>query len=99
MRSGGAGGNVILPAMKRKPIQVHHFTLRDGHIELHNLLKIVGVADSGGQGKALVAAGAVQVDDVPEARKTAKIRAGQKVTLDGVTIHVHAPDNGVASAG
>lgn len=99
MRSGGAGGNVILPAMKRKPIQVHHFTLRDGHIELHNLLKIVGVADSGGQGKALVAAGAVQVDDAPEARKTAKIRAGQKVTLDGVTIHVHAPDNGVASAG
>ena len=42
---------IILPAMKRKPIQVHHFTLRDEHIELHNLLKIVGVADSGGQGQ------------------------------------------------
>jgi len=91
--------NVILPAMKRKPIQVHHFTLRDEHIELHNLLKIVGVADSGGQGKALVASGAVQVDDAPESRKTAKIRAGQKVTLDGVTIHVHASDAAAADAG
>ena len=99
MRLNRVRSNVILPAMKRKPIQVHHFTLRDEHIELHNLLKIVGVADSGGQGKALVAAGAVQVDDAPESRKTAKIRAGQKVTLDGVTIHVHAPDAGAASGG
>lgn len=82
--------------MKRKPIQVHHFTLRDEYIELHNLLKLAGVTDSGGQGKALVAAGAVQVDDAPESRKTAKIRAGQKVTLDGVTIHVHAPDAGAS---
>lgn len=75
--------------MKRNPIQVHHFTLRDDFIELHNLLKLVGVAESGGQGKALVAAGAVRVDDAPESRKSAKIRAGQKVSLDGVTIHVH----------
>ena len=76
--------------MKRNPIQVHHFTLRDDFIELHNLLKLVGVAESGGQGKALVAAGAVRVDDAPESRKTAKIRAGQKVSLVGITIHVHA---------
>ncbi|MFO1344239.1 MAG: RNA-binding S4 domain-containing protein [Burkholderiales bacterium] len=76
--------------MKRNPIQVHHFTLRDDFIELHNLLKLVGVAESGGHGKALVAAGAVRVDDAPESRKTAKIRAGQKVSLDGITIHVHA---------
>jgi len=99
MRLNRVRSNVILPAMKRKPIQVHHFTLRDEHIELHNLLKIVGVADSGGQGKALVASGAVQVDDAPESRKTAKIRAGQKVTLDGVTIHVHASDATAADAG
>ena len=98
MRRNRVRSNVILPAMKRKPIQVHHFTLRDEHIELHILLKIVGVADSGGQGKALVAAGTVQVDDAPESRKTAKIRAGQKVTLNGVTIHVHAPDAAASDA-
>ena len=76
--------------MKRNPIQVHHFTLRDDFIELHNLLKLVGVAESGGQGKALVAAGAVRVDDAPESRKSAKIRAGQNVSLVGITIPVHA---------
>ncbi len=76
--------------MKKKPIQVLHFTLRDEFIELHNLLKVMGVADSGGGGKALVAAGGVTVDGAQELRKTAKIRAGQLVKLDGVSICVHA---------
>lgn len=78
--------------MRRPPIRVLHFVLRDDHVELHHLLKHVGVAASGGEGKAIVASGCVAVDDVPESRKTAKIRAHQKVTLPGVTIHVHAPD-------
>jgi ribosome-associated protein len=36
-----------------------------------------------------VAAGGVTVDGAPELRKTAKIRAGQLVKLDGVSICVH----------
>ena len=60
------------------------------HSALNDLLKLAGVADSGGAGKALVAAGEVAVDGVPESRKTAKIRAGQVVTLPGVTIRVVA---------
>jgi ribosome-associated protein len=78
--------------MKRAPIDVHHFTFisaDDEFIELHQLLKVVGIADSGGAGKALVASGNVKVDGVLELRKTAKIRAGQKVSLPGITIHVH----------
>ena len=76
--------------MKRKPIQVLHFTLVGEHIDLHSLLKASGIVDSGGAGKVLVASGNVTVDDTPELRKSAKIRAGQRVKLPGVTIFVDA---------
>ncbi len=55
------------------------FELMGEYIELCNLLKITGIAGSGGQGKLLVADGQVQVDGQLELRKTAKIRAGQVV--------------------
>ena len=76
--------------MKRKPIKVVHFTLSGEHIDLHSLLKAAGIVDSGATGKVLVAAGNVTVDDIPELRKSAKIRAGQRVKLPGVTIFVLA---------
>lgn len=66
------------------------FILSGDYVELHSLLKLVGVVDSGGAGKALVASGAVRVDGQPESRKSAKIRAGQVVSLDGVRITVQA---------
>jgi ribosome-associated protein len=55
------------------------FQLKGEHIRLCDLLKVAGVADSGGQGKRLVADGEVTVDGQAESRKTAKIRAGQVV--------------------
>ncbi|KAF1684396.1 RNA-binding S4 domain-containing protein [Pseudoxanthomonas taiwanensis] len=66
------------------------FELRGEYVELNQLLKLVGLCDSGGAGKMLVAAGAVRVDGQPELRKTAKIRAGQTVAVDGVEIRVVA---------
>lgn len=79
--------------MKKKPIQVLHFTLRDEFIELHNLLKVTGIVDSGAAGKALVAAGGVTVDGAQELRKSAKIRAGQLVKLPGVSVCVHPAES------
>ena len=76
--------------MKRKPIQVVHFTLTSEHIDLHSLLKAAGIVDSGAAGKVLVAEGNVTVDDAQELRKSANIRAGQRVKLPGVTIFVQA---------
>ena len=73
------------------PVQTLDFRLTGDYVELCNLLKLAGVAASGGQGKALVAAGEVRVDGRPESRKTAKIRAGQRVECRGVTIAVAAP--------
>jgi ribosome-associated protein len=64
------------------------FDLTTEYIELCNLLKLVGLADSGGRGKAMVAEGLVQVDGLIEHRKTAKIRSGQTVVVDGHTIIV-----------
>ena len=66
------------------------FELDRDHVELNQLLKLVGIADSGGQGKAIVAAGEVAVDGVVESRKTAKIRAGQVVRVGDAEIHVVA---------
>ncbi|HSR02608.1 MAG TPA: RNA-binding S4 domain-containing protein [Methylophilaceae bacterium] len=56
------------------------FALHGEHIALCDLLKIEGIAQSGGQGKQMVADGLVKVDGEIELRKTAKIRAGQVVT-------------------
>lgn len=75
-----------------KTMQTIDFKLRDEFVELCNLLKLVGVADSGGRGKALVAAGEVTLDGRLESRKTAKVRAGQVVECLGVRIKVVTAD-------
>ena len=66
------------------------FELNAEYVELNNLLKLVGVVDRGGAGKALVAEGVVKVDGKIELRKSAKIRAGQVVSLHGIKITVQA---------
>ena len=67
------------------------FELEDDYVELNQLLKLAGLCDSGGAGKALVASGVVRVDGAQELRKTCKIRAGQSVTLPGALIRVACP--------
>lgn len=64
------------------------FKLAKDYIALCDLLKLMGVADSGGRGKTMVAEGLVKVDGKPEDRKTAKIRAGQTVECMGQKITV-----------
>lgn len=66
------------------------FPLDRDHVELHHLLKLTGVCDSGGRGKAIVTSGAVTVDGAVELRKTCKIRAGQIVRVADVEIRVVA---------
>lgn len=64
------------------------FILNGEFIALCDLLKVTGHAHSGGAAKMLIADGTVQVDGEVEFRKTAKIRAGQKVWLFGDEIYV-----------
>jgi len=64
------------------------FILERDHVELNQLLKLSGLCDSGGAGKALVAGGTVRVDGMVETRKTCKIRGGQTVAVADVEIRV-----------
>ncbi|WP_266160388.1 RNA-binding S4 domain-containing protein [Dyella silvatica] len=66
------------------------FELDRDYVELNQLLKLSGICDSGGAGKAIVASGAVSVDGQLELRKTCKIHAGQTVQLDDIVIRVIA---------
>ncbi len=71
-------------------MQQIEFQLNGEYVELNQLLKMVGLCDSGGAGKAMVAEGIVFVDGHQELRKTAKIRSGAVVTLGDVEITVLA---------
>jgi len=68
------------------------FELEREYVELNHLLKLVGLCDSGGAGKALVASGGVSVDGAVELRKTCKIRAGQTVAIGDFEVRVKRKD-------
>lgn len=57
-------------------------------IELHSLLKVMQLCDSGGRAKMVIADGCVRVDGAVELRKRCKIRSGQLVEFDGQRILV-----------
>jgi ribosome-associated protein len=69
-------------------METSDFTLHGEYVELNQLLKLVGICDSGGAGKMMVASGAVKVDGKNELRKTCKIRAGQTVSIGELRIRV-----------
>lgn len=52
------------------------------YIALCDLLKIMGIASSGGQAKAWIAEGLVMRNGEIEMRKTAKICAGEIIVFD-----------------
>jgi ribosome-associated protein len=67
-----------------------NFELRGEFITLDALLKATGLASSGGTAKGMITQGLVRVDGQTELRKTCKIRAGQRVEIDGAQVHVQA---------
>ncbi|MCX6966527.1 MAG: RNA-binding S4 domain-containing protein [Verrucomicrobia bacterium] len=71
-------------------MQTLDFQLRPNQdfIELHKLLKFLGIAESGAAAKMLVAEGLVTVDGAVELRKACKIRAGQVIQTGDVRIPV-----------
>lgn len=52
------------------------------YIELHSLLKVTGLCESGGVAKLLISDGLVTVDGDVELRKRRKVRTGQLVALN-----------------
>ena len=68
----------------------HFDRTRHEFVELHNLLKLIGIAPSGGAAKAMVADGQVRVDGEVELRKTRKLRGGETVQVGDEAIRVIA---------
>jgi len=64
------------------------FHLKSEFIELNVLLKLLGLAASGGAAKALIAEGAVRVDGAIETRVRRKLRAGHTVRLADEEIRI-----------
>jgi ribosome-associated protein len=61
---------------------MEEFKIENGEfIELHHLLKVLGLCDSGGMAKTAIAEGLVKVDGNVELRKRCKIRKGQVVAF------------------
>lgn len=57
--------------------------LRGDHITLAQAVKVVGLADSGGQAKHLVREGGFLVNGVPEIQPGRKLRAGDRFAIGG----------------
>jgi len=60
----------------------------DDFIELIKLLKLLDIAQSGGHAKMMVEDGLVSVNGTQEFRKRNKLRAGDLVELEGITIKI-----------
>lgn len=73
-------------------LTIHRFQLQGEFIELNVLLKLLGLAPSGGSAKNMIAAGAVTVDGETETRTRRKLRPGQTVRLADDEIRVVATD-------
>lgn len=58
------------------------FKIEGEYIELIQLLKATGIAETGGHAKQLVDDGAVKMNGAIESRKRAKLRPGDVVEID-----------------
>lgn len=66
------------------------YKLTEPYIELHKLLKVLDLVDSGAQAKLLIAEGHLTRNGEIETRKRAKIIAGDILQIAEVTIKVVA---------
>ena len=58
------------------------------YIELIKMLKLLRIAESGGQAKLMVDDGEVTLNGNPESRKRAKLRPGDVLRIFGETITI-----------
>lgn len=65
-------------------------------VELYKVLKFEGMAESGGQAKAVVAAGLVLLNGEIELQKRKKIRAGDTIAFNGECVLIQLAGSSVA---
>lgn len=71
-------------------MQKQTFTLRptDEFIDLISLLKVLGIAQTGGHAKMIVEDGEVTVNGEQEFRKRKKLRKGDVVEMEGIKVEI-----------
>ena len=57
-------------------------------IRLGQLLKVAGIADSGGEAKALIADGHISVNGEVETRRGRQLHAGDQLSANGETLRL-----------
>lgn len=62
------------------------FKLKSEYIELVKLIKLLGIAETGGHAKNMIDDGEVKLNGMIESRKRAKLRPGDKVEMAEITI-------------
>lgn len=67
---------------------MEEFQLESEYIELIKLLKLVGIAESGGAAKQLVEEGLVFCNDKVESRKRLKVRKGDTIRVNENSVKV-----------
>lgn len=74
-------------------MEAHVYLEDQAYIALCDLLKLAGLADSGGQAKMFIAQSLVTRNGEIETRKTAKIRHGDVIVFNG---HILTIEQGYA---
>jgi ribosome-associated protein len=69
-----------------------NFKLKSEYIELVKLIKLLGIAETGGHAKNMIDDGEVMLNGIRESRKRAKLRPGDKVEMADITILIAAGD-------
>lgn len=70
----------------------HEFVLQTEYIELIRLIKLLGLARTGGQAKIMVEQGKILLNGNTEFRKRAKIRCGDELQLSGEIIKIRCEE-------
>lgn len=65
---------------------MENFKIKGEFIELIQLLKVLGIAETGGHAKQIVEEGGVKLNGELEYRKRAKLRPGDRVEVNGEMI-------------
>ena len=65
------------------------YTLTGEYIELHKLLKILDLVDTGGQAKVIIENEYVLRNGELETRKRAKIRTGEQIQVGDIVININ----------
>ena len=67
---------------------MEEFILNNEYIELVRLVKLLGIAETGGHARMIIDQGEVQVNGQTELRKRAKLRDGDEVEVSGRKIRI-----------